>query len=124
MLPLLEDDLLPLLLATAEGRLAKLPPPRHHSGACAGVVLASAGYPGQYATGFPISGLEDLPEGVLAFHAGTKDADGHIVTSGGRVLTLVARGPDLATARRRAYDGVERVRFAGKAFRPDIADTR
>ncbi|HET7035024.1 MAG TPA: phosphoribosylamine--glycine ligase [Thermomicrobiaceae bacterium] len=124
VLPLLADDLLPLLLAAAEGRLADVPPPRRHDGACVGVVLASAGYPGSYTTGCPISGLDDLPQGVLAFHAGTAWLDGRIVTSGGRVLTLVARGTNLAEARQCVYEGIARVSYTGKQFRPDIAEPR
>ena len=87
-----------------------------------GVVLASAGYPGPIETGLPIDGLDDVPEDVLVFHAGTRRAeDGRVVTAGGRVLTVVGRGSDLAAARERAYAGVAAIRFAGARVRQDIA---
>ncbi len=122
VLPLLESDLAVLLDAAARGSLAEVPPPTWKTGACVGVVLASPGYPGSYPTGHPIHGLQDLAGDILAFHAGTGfDDAGDVVTRGGRVLTLVARGADFADARERVYQAVSQVTFEGAHFRGDIA---
>jgi len=118
-LPLLETDLVDLCLATAEGTLNRLPL-IHRTGAAVCVVLASAGYPGTYTTGHPITGLEDLPADTLIFHAGTRKLDGQFVTAGGRVLNVVGLGADLESARARAYASVERISFTGKHYRRDI----
>ena len=124
ILPLLRTDLLDVALACIDGRLDSLHIEWDDS-ACAGVVVASGGYPGDYVKGVPIHGLEDVDEDVLVFHAGTKrtgpEHEPAIVTDGGRVLTVVGRGPALARARERAYDNVARVRFEGAQYRRDIA---
>ena len=86
------------------------------------VVIASEGYPGTYRTGLEISGLpeaESLPD-VKVFHAGTRRAGDRVVTAGGRVLGVTARGATLADAQRRAYEAVARIRFEGAYFRRDI----
>jgi phosphoribosylamine---glycine ligase len=116
----LESDLLEIMLAVVEGRLAEAEV-RWTGDAVVGVVVASGGYPGRYDTGFPIEGLETLDGDVEVFHAGTRIADGRIVTAGGRVLTVVARGATLAEARERVYDNVARLRFPGMHYRRDIA---
>jgi phosphoribosylamine--glycine ligase len=122
VLPILDADLVMLLDAVARGTLAEIAPPPPPVRAAVGVVLASGGYPGPYQTGVPISGLDRVPEDVLVFHAGTRrGADGRIVTAGGRVLTVVGTGPDLASARERAYAGVEVISFEGAHWRRDIA---
>lgn len=124
VLPLLGDqtDLAALLAATADGTLDALPPPTPPTGAAVGVVLAAGGYPGPYASGAPITGLDAVPDDALVFHAGTRrDGSGRVVTAGGRVLTVVGRGPDLATARARAYAAADAVRFTGRYHRSDIA---
>lgn len=122
ILPLLAGDLAPVLSAIAHGDVAAAAPPAR--GAAVGVVLAAGGYPGAYDTGLPISGLDQVPDDVLVFHAGTRrDAAGRIVTAGGRVLTVVGRGPDLAAARARAYAGAAAITFPGCQFRTDIALT-
>jgi len=87
------------------------------------VVLASPGYPDSPATGHLISGLEQS-EDVLVFHAGTRDADGQLVTSGGRVLNVVGLGANIREARDNAYAGVRRISFEGMQFRTDIAAQR
>jgi len=121
VLPMLAADPVELFLACAQGalapgRAARLP------GACVGVVAASGGYPGPSESGKPISGLDAVDPDVLVFHAGTRAApDGGVVTAGGRVLTVVARGASLDDARTRAYAGVERIAFAGMRVRRDIA---
>ena len=121
-LPLLENDLVELLLASVEGRLDSIElrwSPMH--AVC--VVMASGGYPGSYAKGKPISGLADaakLPN-TKVFHAGTAKSDGQFVTSGGRVLGVTAWAQDLKAARAAAYAGVDCIRFDGAHFRRDIA---
>ena len=125
VLPLLESDLLNVMRACVEGRLDR-EPVRWRRGAAVGVVLASAGYPGAYETGKPITGLDTVDQGVesgvLVFHAGTQlRDDGTVVTSGGRVLTVVAIAPTLAEARERAYANAARITFEGRQYRTDIA---
>jgi phosphoribosylamine--glycine ligase len=85
-------------------------------------VLAAAGYPGTPRSGDPIEGLDAAAAlGVEVLHAGTAaNGDGRIVTAGGRVLAVAARGVDVATARDRAYAGAERIRFDGRQMRTDI----
>jgi phosphoribosylamine--glycine ligase len=121
VLPMLGEDLLPLLLDAASGSLTR-PDCRFSSGARAGVVLASAGYPGKYETGAVIRGLVEVAKepGTLVFHSGTRRQDGDVVTSGGRVLTIVGSGPDHASAIASAYRGVSRVSFEGMHHRTDI----
>ncbi|MGH2783848.1 MAG: phosphoribosylamine--glycine ligase [Actinomycetota bacterium] len=123
VIPRLESDLAELLLACVEGNLT-LYKPRWTDDACVGVVLASGGYPGDYKTGVPIEGLEDVEpmRGVEVFHAGTKRSDGKIVTAGGRVLAVSALGRDLTAARERAYEAVAKIRFEGMHYRKDIAE--
>jgi len=122
LLPLFAGDLLELLFAAATGRLAELSPPAWHRAVCVTVVLASAGYPGAYRTGLAISGIDQVPENVLVFHAGTRRApDGKLVTAGGRVLALSAVGDDFTSARQRVYAALERVHFEGMTYRRDIA---
>lgn len=121
VLPMLESDLLELCLATAERRLNSLPPLEWCSGACAGVVLAAGGYPGSYETGHPITGLDDLPEGGIVFHAGTALRAGEVVTAGGRVLTAVGLGADMLSAREAAYETARAIHFQGAYYRNDIA---
>jgi len=121
VLPRLESDLLELCVAVADGRLDTVAPPRWSDEAACGVVIASRGYPGPFAKGLPITGLETLDPGILVFHAGTRrEADGQLVTAGGRVLTLVARGATVADARARVYANAGRVHFDGARWRTDI----
>ena len=121
VLPLLEADLLDLFLACVEGRVKEMsvPPPRR---AAACVVAASEGYPGDFRKGIPISGLDALAEmtDVVAFHAGTEEQDGRVVTAGGRVVGVTAVADDLRSAIARAYEAVEQVRFEGVYYRKDI----
>jgi phosphoribosylamine--glycine ligase len=121
-LPLLDGDLRALLDAVAHGRLAEQPVPVIRDAAAVGVVMASGGYPGPYPTGLPITGLGSVPDDVTVFHAGTAlDDTGAVVTAGGRVLTVVGTGPDLATAQERAYAGVDAIHFDRAHVRRDIA---
>jgi phosphoribosylamine--glycine ligase len=122
ILPRMKSDLLPLLIATIEGRLENVAiefDPR----IAVTVILASGGYPGKYETGKPIEGLETaarLPE-VQIFHAGTKRQDGRTVTSGGRVLAITALGDSVTQACARAYAAISQIHFDGCHFRRDIA---
>jgi phosphoribosylamine--glycine ligase len=85
------------------------------------VVMAAGGYPGDYRKGDPIRGLDEVPDGVTVFHAGTgKNEAGEIVTAGGRVLGVVGRGTTHEAARARAYEGVSKISFDKAAFRHDI----
>lgn len=122
VLPTLESDLGVLLEAVANGTLAEIPAPSA-TGAAVGVILASGGYPGSYPRGMPISGLDDVADdGTIVFHAGTsRDDSGQIVTNGGRVLTVVGLGDDIATARTRAYAAADGISFDGMQRREDIA---
>ncbi len=123
ILPLLNADWLTLCHATATGSLSAVADTvRWHPGACAGVVLASGGYPGAYDTGIPVNGLDAASADALVFHAGTATNDaGETVTSGGRVLTVCAAAPTLAAARDCAYAAAKRITFDGVQYRRDIA---
>jgi phosphoribosylamine--glycine ligase len=119
----MQSDIVPLLLGAARGELdstAEL----SWGDAAVCVVLASGGYPREYATGKPISGLDEAEadEQVVVFHAGTRaDDDGRIVTNGGRVLGVTASGSSVELARDRAYAAVARIDFEGACSRSDIA---
>ena len=120
----LASSLAQLLQAAAAGTLAQVPAPRWRDEAAVTVVLASAGYPGVCTLGDLIEGVEAAEEvdGVHVLHAGcATDDDGALVSSGGRVLSVVGTGGDQAEARARAYAGVERIQLAGCQFRTDIA---
>jgi phosphoribosylamine--glycine ligase len=121
VIPRLEDDLYPLLKASADGSLAGLRATwKREAAAC--VVVAAEGYPGSPRKGDAISGLADalaLP-GVQVFHAGTAVLDGRLMTAGGRVLSVVGRGPTVPEALRAAYAAVQRVSFEGMQCRSDI----
>jgi phosphoribosylamine---glycine ligase len=114
-----------VLLAAATGRLGELPPLEWSDDAVVNVVLSSAGYPEKARSGDAITGIdaaEQVP-GVHVLHAGTGlDAQGRLVTAGGRVLSVVAAGSDLTAARAAAYEGVGRIVFDGAHHRTDIAE--
>ncbi|OJT02709.1 Bifunctional purine biosynthetic protein ADE1 [Trametes pubescens] len=114
-----ETDLASILLACAEHRLDSVEV-KSRSGYGVSVVLASQGYPGNYAKGKEIT-IGQMPTDVVPFHAGTSAVDGKIVTSGGRVLVVSAYAPTLQGALDAAYAGVENIDFEGKVFRRDIA---
>jgi phosphoribosylamine--glycine ligase len=122
VLPLLQSDLFALLSASANGSLAGLEA-RCSPGAACCVVMASGGYPDAYEKGKEITGLEkaDRLEAVHVFHAATRrDADGRVLSSGGRVLGVTGTGTTILEAIRAAYRGVEEIRFEGCAYRRDI----
>lgn len=118
----LRSDLLPLLHAAATGRLEEQEAPVWDPRPAVCVVLAAAGYPNAPRVGFEIGGLDEVETGpeLQVFHSGTAEHDGRLTTAGGRVLSVTALGEDLATARRRAYEAVERIRFEGRTYRRDI----
>ncbi len=117
----MEDDLLPLLHAAAVGdALPKSVRFRAKASVC--VVLAAGGYPGDYATGKPISGIEAaeaIPD-VVVFHAGTALKHGQLLTAGGRVLGVTALGETIGAAIERAYEAVSKIHFDGMHYRRDI----
>lgn len=119
LLPLLNADLLEIMLACVEGRLQ---PDliQWHGGAALAVALAANGYPSTPRPGDLIDLPSDLPPDTHVFHGGTARRDGHLVTAGGRVLTVVGLGATLAAAHARAYDVADQIRFAGKHMRRDI----
>ncbi len=119
-LPLLKTDLVDIMLAVIDNRLDQIEVECSED-ACVGVVMASGGYPGSYKTGFPITGLDDLDKDIVVFHAGTKLESGQVLTSGGRVLTVAARGKTLAEAREKVYANIPRIHFEGCHYRKDIA---
>jgi phosphoribosylamine--glycine ligase len=120
----LEDDPLAVMLACAEGRLHNIRLRSSPQSAIC-VVLAAAGYPGDYPTGMPISGMDAaealFPAQIKVFQAGTAILDNVPVASGGRVLGLTALGDNLAEARRRAYAALEKIHMENGHFRRDIA---
>jgi len=121
VLPMVSGDLAPVFEAAARGALGTGPLAQTDD-PHVGVVLASGGYPGAYETGAPIDGLDTAAalDDVLIFHAGTAVRDGAIVTTGGRVLTVVGRGADVRQAIDRAYAAEACITFAGKQVRTDI----
>jgi phosphoribosylamine--glycine ligase len=124
VVPRLRTDLAELLLACATDRLADVKVDWLDDAAVT-VVLASAGYPGSYATGAEIAGLPEVAalESVSVFHAGTTQRGDRVVTAGGRVLAVSALGTTLHDARARAYEACGRLSFDGMQYRRDIAET-
>ncbi|WHY64943.1 phosphoribosylamine--glycine ligase [Neobacillus sp. SuZ13] len=119
VLPLLETDLLDILLASLTGELENVEVKwKDKSAVC--VIMSSAGYPGPFEKGQVIKGLEHITYPTIAFHAGTTVKDGEILTNGGRVLGITAIGDDLKEARDLAYQSVEKVTFIGAHCRTDI----
>ncbi len=126
VLPLLDGDLLPILLASARGEA--LPDEvvsgdaiSHSGQASVSVAVVSGGYPGAYQTGKLILGLDAVDDSVEVFHAGTMLDGRRVVTAGGRVLAVTACADTLAEARGIAYDNVRRITFEGAYYRSDIA---
>ncbi len=124
-LPRLKTDLVEIMLAVINGTLNRVNV-KWSEDACVGVVMASAGYPGSYKTGFPITGLDSLDKDILVFHAGTKigSEPGQVLTNGGRVLTVVATGKTTTEAREKVYHNISRIHFEGCHYRKDIADIK
>ena len=121
VLPRLENDIIDVMEACVDGTLDEIDL-RFENQACVCVVLASDGYPVAYEKGFPITGFERFNnQDYFCFHAGTAfDANGNIVTNGGRVLGITAKGSDLKEARTKAYEATEWISFENKYMRHDI----
>lgn len=125
ILPLLETPLEELLLACVEGRLAQMLPISWKNGACATVVAASGGYPGDYTKGKIITGFNDaVSTGATVFHAGTtlqsSTQASEVCTDGGRVLNVTGVGEDFQQALNQAYAGIAKINFDGMYYRRDI----
>lgn len=119
ILPSLETDLLELMWATVEGNLYEKEIKRDDQYRCC-VVLASGGYPKSYKKGKEISGVDDISEKAILFHAGTRREKGKLLTDGGRVLNVVCGGDTLQDAIRNAYAEVKKISFDDMHFRSDI----
>ncbi len=121
ILPRLNDDLLPFLIACASGTLQG-DPPRFCSDTAVAVVMAARGYPGEPLRGSRIGGIEKAEKvpGVIVFHGGTREVNASIFADGGRVLTITALGSDVTNARDRAYEAAVKIKWAEGFFRRDI----
>lgn len=121
VLPRMKNDILEVMEACVDGTLAQVDL-QFEDNAAVCVVLASDGYPVSYEKGYVIRGLENFKDkdGYYVFHAGTKKTDKGIVTNGGRVLGVTAKGKDLKEARANAYEAVKLVEFDNKYYRHDI----
>lgn len=122
IMPRLKSDLMDIILGVVNGNLKSVKLDWTEN-ACVGIALASGGYPGNYKTGFPITGLNDVDQDIIVFHAGTKvgPQPGQVLTNGGRVLTIVALGKTTSEAREKIYANLPRIHFAGMSYRTDIA---
>ncbi|MFC1979023.1 phosphoribosylamine--glycine ligase [Chloroflexota bacterium] len=120
LLPRLRTDLVEIMQAIIDGHLNEIDI-EWSSEPCVGVVMASGGYPGKYQTGYGIEGLDNLDGDIQVFHAGTKLDNDNVLTSGGRVLTVVASGKSIAEARDKVYANIPRILFDGATYRTDIA---
>jgi len=121
ILPLLETDLVEIMEACIDGRLAEVEVRwRRQHAVC--VVMASGGYPGGYPKGLPIEGLDEAAAqaNTMIFHAGTRLEGGRVLTDGGRVLGVTAWDDTLALAKARVYEAVERIHWSGAMYRTDI----
>jgi len=119
ILPVIKSDLLPLLIACAEGKLARRELELTGE-TCVSVVAAAGGYPDAPESGKPIKGLAGPALAARVFHAGTLKKDDAYFTAGGRVLSVSACGKDLQAARQRAYAALEKISFEGMQYRKDI----
>lgn len=122
LLPLLESDLLEIMLACTDGTLDRVDV-EWADRASVTVMLASGGYPGPYEKEKAITGLDAVDADVVVFHAGTASRDGEIVTNGGRVLGVTATAPTIEEARAKVYANCERIAFEGMHYRRDIGAT-
>ena len=115
----LDSDLFDIMYAVSTGTLETVDVKwKEEHVAC--LVLASGGYPGSYPKGKVITGLKDVDEDIIVFHAGTSSVDGNIVTSGGRVLNICALGSSLEDTRAKVYKAAQVIDFDGKYYRKDI----
>jgi len=121
VLPRMKNDLVPVLLACCDGTLDRVSL-EWEEGACVTVVMASGGYPGSYEKGKVIEGIPEAERdaGAIVFHAGTAVVNGKLVTNGGRVLNVTAKGGDIPGAIENAYQAVGKIHFEKAHFRKDI----
>jgi phosphoribosylamine--glycine ligase len=121
VIPRMKNDMIDVMEACIDGRLSEINL-EFEDNAAVCVVLASDGYPVSYEKGYPIHGLERFADqdNYFVFHAGTKLQDGEVVTNGGRVLGVTAKGKDLFEARANAYKATEWIDFDNKYMRHDI----
>lgn len=119
VLPRLKNSLLGVIEKTIDGSL-KSEDMDWDERPCMTVILTSKGYPGDYETGFEISGLDDLDQNIKVFHNGTKYEDGKYYTSGGRVLSITSTGNNMEEIRENIYKNIERINFEGIYYRTDI----
>ncbi|MEQ8175025.1 MAG: phosphoribosylamine--glycine ligase [Syntrophomonadaceae bacterium] len=120
LMPMIKGDVYALFEASASGQNLKANTVECEKGSCVCVVMASGGYPGSFAKGKPISGLDQLNKDALVFHAGTVLKDGQLLTNGGRVLAVVCRGNDIEAALDKVYSQLEKISFEGMHYRRDI----
>jgi len=120
IIPRLESDLVDICLKTIDGTLTETDL-LWSKKQCMTLVIASGGYPENYAKGKEIKGLETVESDVTVFHAGTKKMGNKVVTSGGRVLNVTALGDTLEEARQKVYSNAKKIKFEGMFFRNDIA---
>ena len=118
VLPRLKTDLYEIFDAIIDTRLSDIDI-EWTDDACVCVILASGGYPESYKKGVPIT-IGKLPKGIVLYHAGTAFKDGQLVTSGGRVIGVTAKGKDIEEARKKAYDAIKDIHFDGMFYRRDI----
>jgi len=123
ILPRLKSDLVEIILACIDGTLDKIDV-KWDNASCISVVCASKGYPDEYEKDKEILGLEEARKikDIVIFHAGTKNENGRILTSGGRVLGVTSLGRDIKSAKENAYKAIEEIRFEGMQYRKDIGD--
>ena len=122
LLPLLETDLFEIMLAVSEERLGEMDIEWSDKSSCC-VMLVSKGYPGSFEKGKDIRGLDSVAlgaEDIFVYHSGTKQTDGKLLTSGGRVLGVVALANNLKNAQNKAYEACSHISFDGMQFRRDI----
>lgn len=119
LISLLKTDLVEIMEAVVDGNLQDIEL-QWKNGAAVCIVMASGGYPGSYAKGFPIHGLDNVPAGVEVFHAATAEKNGRLVTAGGRVLGVTAVDKDIPAAIELAYHGVKAISFEDVHYRKDI----
>lgn len=115
----LDSDLSEIMMAITEDRLSEVEI-KYTEDAAACVILASGGYPESYEKGKEITGLNDVDDDIVVFHSGTKMQDGKIVTNGGRVLGVCARGKNVEEAANRVYENIDRIKFDKVHYRKDI----
>lgn len=118
LLPMLKTDLMEIFESVVDERLDEVPI-EWEDGGCVCLILASGGYPEKYEKGKPIT-IGALDEDIVLYHAGTALRDGQLVTNGGRVLGVCAKGKDVEEARKKAYANAERISFDGMYYRKDV----